>query len=384
MNINSTGPLYATTGVAMPTSDVGTVAGYLNEQLDLKPDNYEVQINWGDSGEWSPDGNASGDSQVVDTGSTQFLTLVGSHTYAQPGQYPVHFIVTGPDGTTADMFSSWVIVSNPPAPAPTPTPEQPPPTTVVETPPPIPSPEPTPPIVAETPSPPITLSSYTQVTYIKGGVKAEVHREPATYASAAYGDTHSVKDAKPEQAHKAGPAKAGKTLKTGVAKTGTAKPGKTLKPGVAKTAASPKAAALKATAAKDDAYSTETPAWQTWTDEWNAPKTGGLTFITDALHAAGFYQPLTIHLIMVKGENHPRIDGSQGPPWANGIEGTALSSAQRSQIKTIVESALLPPWPTGSLLPSVKRIAIINVNDEEGPPPTEKPHKVHYDHFLRP
>ena len=40
----------------------------------------------------------------------------------------MHFIVTGPDGTTADMFSSWVIVSNPPATTTvvqTPTPETP-------------------------------------------------------------------------------------------------------------------------------------------------------------------------------------------------------------------------------------------------------------------
>ena len=39
----------------MPTSDVGTVAGYLNEILDLNPSNYKVQINWGDSGAWDPD-----------------------------------------------------------------------------------------------------------------------------------------------------------------------------------------------------------------------------------------------------------------------------------------------------------------------------------------
>ena len=31
MNVNSTGPLYASTGVALPISEIGTVAGYLNE-----------------------------------------------------------------------------------------------------------------------------------------------------------------------------------------------------------------------------------------------------------------------------------------------------------------------------------------------------------------
>ena len=80
MLLNSTGPLYATAGVAMPTSDVGTVAGYLNETLDLKPSNYEVQINWGDSGAWDPDSQDGGSSQVVDTDNGQFLTLVGSHS----------------------------------------------------------------------------------------------------------------------------------------------------------------------------------------------------------------------------------------------------------------------------------------------------------------
>ncbi len=107
LNVNGADGLSANTGSAMPLSTVGTVAGYVNGKLDLSPGDYKVQINWGDSGEWVKNGQ---DSQVIDTGSTESLTLEGSHTYNQPGEFPVHVYVTGPDGQTADRFTTWVIV----------------------------------------------------------------------------------------------------------------------------------------------------------------------------------------------------------------------------------------------------------------------------------
>jgi hypothetical protein len=96
----------------LPNVDVGqqvqaTVAeayGFYNAIADTNPNDYQVQINWGDSSSWQI-------GQVVSRGNDRVsFNLEGSHTYYTPGTYDIVVTFTGPDGQTLSADTTSVNV----------------------------------------------------------------------------------------------------------------------------------------------------------------------------------------------------------------------------------------------------------------------------------
>jgi hypothetical protein len=144
LSMGGASPINAQTGVALAGALVGIVSGFYNGQIDKTADDYQAQINWGDSPQWTGSG-------LLASTNANVISIFGSHTYNQLGTFDVTVYVTGPDGQTASLTTTEVSVSQ----SPTPTPTSPTPTPTSPTPTPT-SPTPTSP--TPTPTPPFTPS----------------------------------------------------------------------------------------------------------------------------------------------------------------------------------------------------------------------------------
>jgi GH24 family phage-related lysozyme (muramidase) len=93
------------------TTDVAALDGYVQGDQDRKAGDYHAQINWGDSTTWDQgDVVYQGDAFQVP------FEITGSHTYTDPGTYPVVVYVNGVDGTSLAEYTTNVIVHKPPTP----------------------------------------------------------------------------------------------------------------------------------------------------------------------------------------------------------------------------------------------------------------------------
>lgn len=83
---------------------VATADGYYNGPKDTNLGDYKVQINWGDTSEWS-----KGQLIKNPTGSRTF-SVQGSHVYLNTGAFKVTVQLTGPDGQTRAQQTCMVSV----------------------------------------------------------------------------------------------------------------------------------------------------------------------------------------------------------------------------------------------------------------------------------
>jgi predicted chitinase len=90
-------------GVGFALNPVASVAGTYNFLEDNTPGDYHAQINWGDGPSWGTKVGLAVDGNAI--------LIKGSHIYSQAGTYAVTVYVTGPDGQTASLTSTSVVVT---------------------------------------------------------------------------------------------------------------------------------------------------------------------------------------------------------------------------------------------------------------------------------
>ncbi|HEX4794713.1 MAG TPA: hypothetical protein VH370_13015, partial [Humisphaera sp.] len=100
-------PLESYAGVGFKLNTVGVLSGSYDGAADTNIADYKVVINWGDSPSWTSGIVAADPSRA--TGFS--IVLLGSHTYAASGDYPIVVNVTGPDGMTVAAQTSQCDVS---------------------------------------------------------------------------------------------------------------------------------------------------------------------------------------------------------------------------------------------------------------------------------
>ncbi|HEX4793516.1 MAG TPA: hypothetical protein VH370_06975, partial [Humisphaera sp.] len=89
-------PIQSYEGVGFRLNTVGVLSGKYDGIADNSPGDYKVQINWGDSSQWT-----SGFVVADPNKATGFaMVLLGSHVYNKTGDFPIVVNVTGPDGIT--------------------------------------------------------------------------------------------------------------------------------------------------------------------------------------------------------------------------------------------------------------------------------------------
>ena len=93
-------------GVGFRLNPLTSISGSIASKQDFEPGDYKAYVNWGDSTNWST-------TKITDPFSGLEPMLVkGSHTYAQPGSYPVVIYLEGPGGQTIDAFTTVANVNS--------------------------------------------------------------------------------------------------------------------------------------------------------------------------------------------------------------------------------------------------------------------------------
>jgi hypothetical protein len=121
----------ATTGVALTSSVVGVVEGYVNGVLDTNPGDYQAWVNWGDGSQWVAAQLVPNTSSATSTTSGPASTMSGStttssstvpfdveanHVYNQTGTFIVSTYVVGPDGSSEYSATAAATVTQNPNP----------------------------------------------------------------------------------------------------------------------------------------------------------------------------------------------------------------------------------------------------------------------------
>ncbi len=107
LSVVGTAPIDSFAGVGFALNPIGTVFGSYNGAPDNTVGDYQAQVNWGDSPQWS---NGAG---LVSTGAGAML-IKATHIYQEPGSYDVTVYVTGPDGQTVSSSTTSVVVTQMP------------------------------------------------------------------------------------------------------------------------------------------------------------------------------------------------------------------------------------------------------------------------------
>ena len=103
LSTTGAGTIDSFAGVGFALNPIATAYGSYNGEADNSVGDYHVQINWGDSPQWSTNVG------LVSVGAGAVL-IKGSHIYPQQGTYDVTVYVTGPDGQTVSSQATNVVV----------------------------------------------------------------------------------------------------------------------------------------------------------------------------------------------------------------------------------------------------------------------------------
>jgi hypothetical protein len=100
--------VYSYAGVGFALNPIATIQGNYNGQSDTNPNDYQVQVNWGDGA------TENTGIELVSEPQLGLVLVKASHIYKTVNSYNVSFMATGPDGQSASATLTIASVSSMP------------------------------------------------------------------------------------------------------------------------------------------------------------------------------------------------------------------------------------------------------------------------------